>query len=107
MNLEASPELEYWSTGVMDTQCALFKPSGLRLGERNLAFIMTLFYYPLLRYSLAQTWFSKAVACFADVAPLAQTWITGLVAYNKPKRQGGQGESILHHSRWKTERWSR
>ena len=21
---------------------------------------------------------------------LAQTWITGLVAYNKPKRQGGQ-----------------
>jgi len=38
---------------------------------------------------------TATIALFIQVAPLAQTWITGLVAYNKPKRQGGQGRPSL------------
>ena len=42
-------------------------------------------------FSLAQTGFLYGTGHYSRVAPLAQTWITGLLAYNKPKRQGRQG----------------
>ena len=41
--------------------------------------------------TLAQTWLGSMIASCQRVAPLAQTGITNLIAYNKLKRQGGQG----------------
>ncbi|MCK4390096.1 MAG: hypothetical protein KAV83_07660 [Desulfobacterales bacterium] len=38
-----------------------------------------------------RAWLGNAIASHNGVAPLAQTWIIGLIAHNKPKHQGGQG----------------
>ena len=94
MNLEASPELEYWSTGVMDTQCTVFKPSGLRLGEptprrAQPCVHKDTFLLPITPVFPGPDLVFKGSSLFRGRRPLALTWITGVVAYNKPKRQGG------------------
>ena len=51
-------------------------------------------------FSLAQTGFLYGTGHYSRVAPLAQTWITGLLAYNKPKRQGRQGGRFARNDKF-------